>query len=484
MAKYSRPTPEEGVIGDLVDVGGGEHEEDYEGLTVEGRIVLGRGHIAELFEQAVVRRGALGVVSDRLRKEEFRQRYPSMVLAGKLPFPDGDTGEVPNGWGLKISPSTADRLRDLLREGKARVRVRLSASFFESSQRGVVAKIRGATHPQEKIVLVSHLDNNAPGANNNASGVATHAELARLLATAIAEGRLEPPSRSLVFLIGVEHELSKRWLDELDGDANEAVAMINADMTGADTDKTGGIYRLERLPDPTMSHAREPEFQTQLDERSGWGFRPLDIDPYPGHYLGSLIWLVAQQTAAESGRPILSSPFEGGSDHDDFLSRRVPAVLSWYWEDPFLSTNLDTPDKVSPESMRFVAQVNGLAALQLASASTAASAELVGVLRDEAARRLRLELEAGRGGLLKAASADSAGGLAAALADERMRMELWGDWYQQAIEALIELPVDPVSEKQRMELLAAGAEAKAAYAVGMEQLEALVGDLNPTSEEP
>ncbi len=56
----------EGEVG-VVLVEDGEKEEDYEGLDVAGKVVLTRGEIRRVWEQAVQQRGAAGILFDGMR---------------------------------------------------------------------------------------------------------------------------------------------------------------------------------------------------------------------------------------------------------------------------------------------------------------------------------------------------------------------------------------------------------------------------------
>jgi hypothetical protein len=60
MADYSRPTDISSA--ELVDVGAGQTDADYTDKDVAGKVVLASGTLATIVEQAVWKRGALGVV--------------------------------------------------------------------------------------------------------------------------------------------------------------------------------------------------------------------------------------------------------------------------------------------------------------------------------------------------------------------------------------------------------------------------------------
>src|SRR5690349_21216391 len=61
LADYSHSAD---VETELVDVGDGSHAADYSGKEVRGKMVLADGVLARVQQQAVIERGAVGIVSD------------------------------------------------------------------------------------------------------------------------------------------------------------------------------------------------------------------------------------------------------------------------------------------------------------------------------------------------------------------------------------------------------------------------------------
>jgi len=101
LAKYSGSTPAGGVTADLVDVGSGDKPEDYRGKNVRCRIVLGRSSAASFIKEAVRKRGALGVISDRLGRVDYYRDYPDMVLYEALPFGTPEEMKESEMWMIK-----------------------------------------------------------------------------------------------------------------------------------------------------------------------------------------------------------------------------------------------------------------------------------------------------------------------------------------------------------------------------------------------
>ncbi len=393
LGKYSGSTPSGGVTVSLVDVGAGVNASDYADVDVRGKIVLGSGRLGAIYEQAVDSRGASGVISDFLSNERHHSTYPGIVRSGSLPCVEPESMRRRSGWGLKVTRRTADLLRDLANAGPVTLNVTVETRFFDSPLRELVVEIPGTGADEERVILVSHIDNAKPGANNNATGVATHAELAAAIAAGIESGTLEPPNRTLTFLFGPEREGTRLWLQTV-GETHGALAALNADMTGADVAVTGGIYRLERSPDPSVITPR-PEVYTAPDDvhDSGYPIRDFGIAGYPGHYLNQLLWSAVSERAVHVEWPAKFEPFEGGSDHDVLLPAGITTAVSWHWDDPFAGSNLDTPDKVSAEEMQNVAMSHGMTALLMASATVEQARALLTELEHAALSRLMKEAE-------------------------------------------------------------------------------------------
>lgn len=163
---------------------------------------------------------------------------------------------------------------------------------------------RGATHPDEWIVVGAHYDsrntvrcdtaNPQPGANDNASGCAGVIELARVFATVDTE-------RSILFMCfsGEEQGLvgSRRYVESLQqsGDIARVRYMINLDMIGYAVDDTLAT-RIETTAAFTSELAR---------------------------------FTAAAATYAPELSPIVSSTTQAYSDHWYFLAAGVPGAFTW-----------------------------------------------------------------------------------------------------------------------------------------------------------
>lgn len=212
--------------------------------------------------------------------------------------------------------------------------------------RTLCARIVGSDRANEAVAVVSHVQE--PGACDNASGVAGLCETACNLADLIQRGDLQRPSRSLVFLWGDEFLQTSIWLDST---KLKPIAGLSSDMTGESRDKTGAIALLERMPDPGALEPLEPDAHTP------WGKAEVD----PAKFLPNGLALIARCALLDVGAlpaegvdgwETADHPYEGGSDHDVFIARGIPAALIWHFIDFAYHTSLDRLEHVDAGEMR------------------------------------------------------------------------------------------------------------------------------------
>ena len=258
--------------------------------------------------------------------------------------------EAKKGFGFKASPRAVAALRQALAAAQARspvtVHVTIASTFSTNPARTLVAEIPGTVAPTERIVIAAHVQE--PGANDNASGVATLAELAVALQGAIDAGRIPQPGRTITFLWLNEISGSQQWIKDHPADAKNVKYMFSMDMTGEDITKTGGAFLIERWPDPGAVWDRP------WDPHSEWGRGNVQASRLKGDLINDLHLAICERVAAKTGWAVRTNPYEGGSDHTVFGNAGVPSLLNWHFTDRYYHTNFDTPDKTSPAEMKNV----------------------------------------------------------------------------------------------------------------------------------
>ena len=330
-------SPGAGFRAALVDVGAGA-EADYAGKDVKGAVVLGDAPLGRLWQEAVRKRGAAGVVSTAIARyirpadpQAMSDEQQDVLQWGSVPY---DAGA--KAFGFKASWRAADRMRRRLKDGpvtragRDRLDVLRRPEPHRSSRR-----FPGRSRPAERIVMVAHVQE--PGANDDASGCGTLYGLARALAEADRTGALPRPERTLTFMWVDEIRGSQQWIASHPGDARGVQYMFALDMTGEDTAKTGGTFLIEKQADPSAVWARPS------DPHSEWGASQVAAETLQGQPAERSAPgdLPAARRATRSGScgPIRT---KGAAITRAFAAAGVPSLLNWHFTDRYYHTNQDT----------------------------------------------------------------------------------------------------------------------------------------------
>ncbi len=384
------------VEAEVVLLEDGEEEAEYEGLDVRGKIVLTKGNVERVYDLAVLRRGALGIIYDGMREvAPIRQRADMPDALQYTSF--WWTGDEPRCFGFVLSPKEGERLRQLIkgqeREGKppVKVRARVVSEFRDGTIEVVSSLIPGET--KEEVLVIAHLCHPQWSANDNASGSATAMEVARTLKGLIDEGKLSKPKRAIRFLLVPEMTGTYAYLATL-GNISKIVAGINLDMVGQNQELCGSSLLLIRSPQAT------PAFTDDLLER--------------------LLEEVSQEAkgfGGVGGFPLFrlaNTPFMGGSDHYILAdpSVGIPCPMLNQWPDRFYHTSLDTLDKVDP---RMLKRVGAVAATYAYFIANAGEREANWLGHEMVARFKRRVLQLVQEGVTEAMSAEEPQGSARAM---------------------------------------------------------------------
>ncbi len=407
----------------LVDVGRGQAA-DFEGKDVKGAVVIGDADLGGLFRQAVVQRGAIGVVSTSIAS--YIANEPDILQWGSIPR-DAER----KAFGFKASRRANETLRAALKAGPQRVRVEVVSTFAEKPERTLVHEIRGSTLPDERIVIAAHVQE--PGANDNASGVATLQELARSLTLGVASGAIPRPARTITFLWLNEISGSRAWLQRNAAKVPGVKYMFSMDMTGEDIAKTGGSFLVERWPDPGAIWSRS------WDPNSEWGRGNVRKESLKGDLINDLHLAVCERVATKTGWVVKTNPYEGGSDHTVFGTAGIPSLLNWHFTDRYYHTNMDTADKTSAAEMRNVGVAVATTAWLLASSDEAMSLEVAELVARAGRARITVELRDGK-----------------AMPDHVEALAAWRTWSAEAVRSVTRLVTVPASSRltERLETLA------------------------------
>jgi hypothetical protein len=434
LAVNSASTPDTGIVAEVVDIGRGT---DYDHASVSGKIVLVAGSASRAYTEAVLRYNAVGVLAYNIpayNKPEVNRNI--------VPFTSiSDTSG--RAWAMSISRAAYDSLRAMAKRGPFRVRATTKARSFPSVERTVIAEVKGTELPKERFVLSAHAQE--PGANDNASGVGAQAEMARVLAVLSKNGQVRP-KRTITMIFGNEIAQTRNYLAADTARTRDVKWGLSLDMVGEDTEKTGGTFLIEKMPDPSAVWTRGADHHTE------WGGTPLDKSRIVPHYYNDFLLDRALDQASTNGWVVNTNPFEGGSDHSPFLAAKKPGVLFWHFTDQYYHTDGDRLEMVSPVTLENVGVTALVSALTLTSADGAMARTLVGQVERDAIKRLDTELVLSRQAV--AAGKSKAG--------ETEILQTWTDYYVGAIDAMRDIEVGGSSPDTIKAIEAAKARVRAA----------------------
>ena len=348
---FSKGTPKQGVTAELIDVDAGTKTKNYEGKNVKNRLVLASGRAKRVHELAVLKYGAVGVITDSpIEMPKVREgidipdahAYQSIWPTAK---------ELPKiGFGFSVSKRQGNSFRAILRSGKkVKLKATVDSRLFPFYEDVVTAAIKGEQKPEEEILLVAHLCHPKPSANDNASGAGLLIEIARTMKTLINSRKLRRPDRTIRFLWVPETLGSVAYISRHEDVVDKMVAGVDLDMVGQNQELCKSTLNVDRTPDSLPSYLND--FVFNLVEQS--------VDEFDAktHFGTGSTFRYRMNT------------FSGGSDHAEFSNStsHVPCLMLLQWPDLYYHTSLDTIDKVSEDMLKRVGWITSVAALTLAS---------------------------------------------------------------------------------------------------------------------
>jgi hypothetical protein len=348
--------------GELVDVGSGAVDANYQGVDVRGKVALASGYAANVVREAVLKHGAVGVVIYPPAGD--RPDHPDMIRYNGI-WPRSEELDKTSS-GFQISRNQYDMLKSLMGQGAVRVHGKIDATLGPGKLTLVHAYIRGTEHPEREILITGHLDHPKWSANDNASGSGAMMEAARVLQSLITAKKIAAPKLTIHFMWVPEyfgtlayvsnHPEARRCDSPWDDPRNKPDAFaegkpcifanINMDMVGEDTVKTNSRFYFTKGPDSVgsfldgvlsdvMAQTREANLYAQTGTRNYW--------------LPEAI-LYAQ-----------------GSDHDVFLGLGIPATMFGHDPDWTHHTSEDKIDKTDASEFRRVGTLAAAAAYWMAA---------------------------------------------------------------------------------------------------------------------
>jgi len=346
------------VTADLIYVGNGTKDTDYEAVDVKGKIVLGYGGTNSLHTKAVLEREAAGVIS-------YASIHP-IFDPDQIPWFEISNDSVKSTFAFNLGYRRGDELRRRLEKGeKITLRATVKSSIQPYKHNIVHATIKGRDLPDESIIFSAHLFEEIAkqGANDNISGSATILEIGRTYLQMIKNGSIEQPRRTIHFLWVPEISGTQPWIKKHFELVKTMLVNLNLDMVGADMSKNQGSYNLQRTPYSRPSYLNDV-LQNVIEYVAHTNREILNNRPR----------LFTKPIIAHTGT---NDPFQynidyyyGSSDHIVFndWGVGVPAVMPITWPDMHYHSSSDRPVNMDPTQMKRAAFINAVSGYAIANA--------------------------------------------------------------------------------------------------------------------
>ena len=255
----------------------------------------------------------------------------------------------------------------------------------------ILCLIPGTDPAAGEVILSAHLFEGLQkqGANDNISGSACILEVARILNTLIAEGRLPKPRRGIRFIWGPEFSGIGKWVQANQATMERTLCNINMDMVGEWLSKNQAFFCLMRT---TYGN---PHYINDVMENY---YRYLGEGNRERIQNRSTAARVPVRVVAPSGadEPFVYSieTHYGASDHEVFndWGVGVPGIMMIAWPDKWYHTSGDVADKADPTQLKRAAIIGAAGAYTVAGADAEAAVRIAGEIAANATRRLGHQL--------------------------------------------------------------------------------------------
>lgn len=130
------------------------------------------------------------------------------------------------------------------------VRVSLDATIREGRGKTVIATLAGQ-NPNGYYLVCAHGDSDSggPGADDNASGVATVMEIARVYSSLVRSGRIPRPKYSVRFAVwGAEYRSARTFIEQQGEGLSALKGVMNFDETGTGAERNAIYFESNDVP--------------------------------------------------------------------------------------------------------------------------------------------------------------------------------------------------------------------------------------------
>ncbi len=349
---------------ELVDIGPGTSEKDYENKTLKGKLVLTSSSPDAVVPLAIEKFGAVGIISyQQNQKTAWSKEDQNLIRWGHL----GSFSTTKTFCFMVSLKQAAEFQQRLLHGEQVMLHAKVKAGQHAGAYSYVTAVIRGTdpTLKEEEIAFTCHLDHQRPGANDNASGSMTILEIARALKKLMDEGKLSRPIRTMRFIWSPEIEGTIALLNQRPEYATHIKAVIHMDMVGG-SPVTKSIFHVAGAPKSL------PSFVSDVGQAIG-SYVNKQTDSFASGYSYNYSF-ISMEGGKEPLQAVLGE-FHMGSDHDVYSegSFKIPAIYMHDWPDRYIHTNFDQPANIDPTKLKragFIGAASGYFIANLTEKST------------------------------------------------------------------------------------------------------------------
>jgi hypothetical protein len=430
IADVSRTTH---LTAELVNVGEGDEEADYQARDVKGKVVLASGPLAAVMREAVWKRGALGILSSLTHRPEAFDA-PDQVAWAQVPAEAKDVPSVTDGtpgtFAVMLSPRRARSVsKQLAATGRPlKVKIDIEADFAEKPEQAYVEGwIKGTDLHDQQIVLTAHIQEEMTSANDDGSGCASLLEIGRALTRLIEEGALPRPRRDIRFWWVNELASEEQFFRENPGEPRKMLLDINQDMVAARQSWGGRVQYASRLP-WSLPHPLEDVMESVLGMVRDGNTSLLTTrgTSLPAPFTREI-------TAVKGSREPFHArmvPYYDSTDHHAFTPARigVPATSLTNWPDEYIHGTGDDLENIDATQLERNAVVVAGVALYFAGLRDEDVPALAGYVTARGRSRTAADLATAVAHLAGAGPAerDAAYGAARNLVRETHRREMAG----------------------------------------------------------
>jgi aminopeptidase-like protein len=306
------------IIAEVIDIGKGDKEEDYQKEDLEGKIAL-ISSSTYMYRSIIEKSNAVGVIfypdlkrtGDQTDKRIYNSFFTTEDRINNAKF------------GFSISYGQAIYLKELIEKGPIKVHAKIDAKFIEGNLEVLSTTIKGSDTPDKEIIIIAHLCHPNPGANDNASGAAGLLELARSLKSLCDRKILITPKYTIRFIWVPEFNGTIPWMKHHEEKVKSAMGCLNLDMIGEHRLKIGYPLQINLAPHSTPSI---------LNDITSMIVKKIVDHPKGVSINGTKVPMSYRLTG-----------FEGGSDHVVFADFYfgIPSLMFGH-DDPYYHSSMDT----------------------------------------------------------------------------------------------------------------------------------------------